>query len=358
MKFWKHNVNIRHLEVEEIFIENSKGMCVSFLNYGGIITGIMVPDAGGTFDNIVLAYEDYEEYLDNPGYFGAIIGRTAGRIKDATFTLNDTKYELGRNYGRHSGHGGHNGFHKKVFGYTIAETDEEIEVRMTCSASHLEEGYPGNLEASIIYSLSEDDVFTIRYEGRSTEDTLINMTNHTYFNLSGSFEESINYHELFIDATYFAELDQSSVPTGHLIKVENTPFDYRYMREIGEEMDMSDPQMIIGRGYDHPFLLNKGDGTKARLAHRFSGRVMEITTDNDALVLYTQNYTQGQTIKGGVTLGERKAVALEVQRPPIGHKECFKENSIVRADEHYKTFTRFRFFTENDSSSDSLMLLG
>ena len=357
MKVWKHSIKVKEMDVEEIFLENSNGMRVSFLNYGGIITGIYVPDAKGSLENIILAYDDYDDYLDNPGYFGAVIGRTAGRIKDATFTLDGTQYHLSKNYGRHSGHGGENGFHSKVFEHIVAERDHEIEVRLSLFSPHLEEGYPGDLEASISYSLSEDDEFIIRYEGESSEDTLINMTNHTYFNLSGSFEESIKYHELFIDAVHYAELDESSVPTGKLLKVENTSFDFRYMREIGEEMDMNDPQMIIGNGYDHPFMLNKGNGTKVRLAHRFSGRVMEISTDNDALVLYTQNYAQGQIIKGGSVLGERKSVALEVQRPPIGHNECFKENSILKADERYSTYTMFKFFTEIDYSSDNLMLL-
>lgn len=358
MKAWKHNIRIKDLDAEEIFLENSKGIRISFLNYGGIITGILVPDAKGILENIVLAYENYDDYIENPGYFGAVIGRTAGRIKDASFTLNDTVYHLSKNYGRHSGHGGNNGFHKKVFDYTIIETEGEIEVRMTFLSPHLEEGYPGALEATIVYSLSEEGVFTIRYEGVPTEDTLINMTNHTYFNLSGSFEESIKYHELFIDASHYAELDESSVPTGNLIKVDNSPFDYRYMREIGEDMDMNDPQLKIGHGYDHPFLFNQGNDVKVRLAHRFSGRVMEISTDNSALVLYTQNYTQGQTIKDGQVLGERKSVALEVQRPPIGDKECFKDKSVVNANDKYSTYTQYRFFTEKDNGADNLLLLG
>jgi aldose 1-epimerase len=349
MKAWKRRIRINEQEIHEFTLENTNGMKVSFLTYGGIITSIVVPDNEGRFDNIVLSYSDYSDYLENPGYYGSLIGRTAGRIKDGFFTLNGKKYLLERNYGENSGHGGKSGFDKRLFNYEIIESENRIAVDMTRVSPHMEEGYPGEVSVKVTYALSEDNTFTIQYEGISSEDTLFNMTNHSYFNLSGSFQESIKYHELFIDADFYAELDESNAPTGELIKVNETPFDFRFMREIGEEMNFTDEQLKMANGYDHPFLLNKKNGIKVRLAHRFSGRVMEIETDNQSVVIYTQNFSQGQIIEDGSILEPHSSIALEVQKLPIGRKEVFKEHSVLSANKKHLTTTKFSFFVESDS---------
>lgn len=341
----KHN--LRGLEVDEITLGNGQNLEVSFLNFGGIITKILVPDNQGNIANVVLAYKDYEGYLDNPAYFGAIIGRTAGRIKDGLFTINEKTYVLDKNYGPNSGQGGSYGFDKKVFDYTITEEENSISVKLEYISRHMEEGYPGEVKVSVTYSLHEANVFRIDYEAIPNEDTLINLTNHSYFNLSGCFEESVKYHELFIASERFLEIDESSAPTGKLIETEDTPFDFYHQKEIGEDMEVFHPQLKIGNGYDHTFLLKKEGNVKVRLAHRFTGRVMEIETDNEAAVIYTQNYSQGQIIENGKELEERKSVAIEIQRPPIGLGECFKESSIVRKGELFKTYTSYRFFQED-----------
>lgn len=348
MEAWKRSIQINEHEIHEITLGNSNGMKVSFLTYGGIITSIVVPDKEGRLENVILSYCDYDDYLENPGYFGSLIGRTAGRIKDGTFTLNGERYLLESNYGKNSGHGGESGFHKRLFDYEIIESENRIAVDLMRVSPHMEEGYPGEVTVKVTYAIYEDDTFTIEYEGVSSEDTLFNMTNHSYFNLSGSFRESIKYHELFIDADFYAELDDSNAPTGKLLKVNESPFDFRYMREIGEEMDFTDEQLKIGNGYDHAFLLNEKNGTKVRLAHRFTGRVMEIETDNQAVVMYTQNFSQGQIIKDGSILEPYSSIALEVQKLPIGLNEVFKEHSLLSANKKHLTITKFRFFVEND----------
>lgn len=348
MKAWKRKIRINEQEIDEITLENTNGIKLSFLTYGGIITSLVVPDNNGEFSNIVLAYSDYKDYLENPGYFGSLIGRTAGRIKDGSFTLNGKSYSLERNYGENSGHGGKVGFDKRIFDYEILEYENSIAVELTRVSPHMEEGYPGEVLVKVTYTLTEEDTFEIEYEGISSEDTLFNMTNHSYFNLSGSFHESIKYHELFIDADFYAELDESNAPTGELIKVNDTPFDFRYMREIGEEMNSPDLQLKIGNGYDHAFLLRKNNGTKIRLAHRFTGRVMEIETDNQAVVMYTQNFSQGQIINDGSMLEPLRSIALEVQKLPIGSREVFKEYSVLDANTRRTTTTKFRFFVESD----------
>lgn len=341
----KHH--LRGLEVDEITLGNAQNLEVSFLNFGGIITKILVPDNQGNIANVVLAYKDYEGYLDNPAYFGAIIGRTAGRIKDGVFTINEKKYVLDKNYGPNSGQGGTHGFDKKLYDYTIMEEENLIRVKLEYISRDMEKGYPGEVKVSVTYSLHEDNVFRIDYEAIPNGDTLINLTNHTYFNLSGSFDESIKYHELFIASERFLEIDETSAPTGELIETEHTPFDFYHQKEIGEDMEVFHPQLKIGNGYDHTFLLKKEGKVKVRLAHRFTGRVMEIETDNEAAVIYTQNYSQGQIIGNGKELEDRKSVAIEIQRPPIGLGECFKESSIVRKGELFNTYTSYRFFQED-----------
>ena len=338
--------NLRGLDIEEITLGNEQNMEVSFLNYGGIITKILVPDNQGNIENVVLAYKDYEGYLENPAYFGAIIGRTSGRIKDGVFSLNGKTYMLDKNYGPNSGQGGRIGFDKKVFDYSVIEKENSISVVLQYTSVNLEEGYPGEVKVFVTYSLNEEQEFRIDYEAIPNEDTLINLTNHSYFNLSGNFEESIKYHELFLSSDKFLELDETSAPTGVVLETEGTPFDFYHQKEIGEDMDVFDPQLKIGNGYDHTFLLKKNEKVKVRLAHRFTGRVMEIETDNEAAVVYTQNYSQGQIIENGKTLQDRKSVAIEIQRPPIGIRECFKESSIVRKGEIFKTYTNYHFFQE------------
>lgn len=346
MKISVDDKKIGSLAVEEITMVNKKGMQVSFLTLGGIITKMIVPDIHQNFENVVLSHLDYNDYLKNPGYFGAIIGRTSGRIKGAKFELHGKEYQLSKNYGENQGHGGVDGFSKKVFSYTCEEVDDRTSVKLSYRSLHLEEGYPGEVMVHVTYTLNDQNEFRILYEAYPKEDTLINLTNHSYFNLSGTFEESILYHELMINADMFAELDETSAPTGILLPVEGTPFDFRYMREIGEEIREDHPQLILGKGYDHPFLLKDNSSPKLRLAHRFSGRVLEIDSDNECVVVYTQNYTENQRVEGGIVLQERRGIALEFQKLPIGINGVNKDNSRVRGGEGYRQETVYRFKVE------------
>lgn len=334
--------------IVEVTLENENGLSVSLLNYGGIITGIRVPDKDGDICNVVLSYREPEDYLDNPGYFGAIIGRTAGRIKDACFDLGGKRHFLAKNYGDNSGHGGERGFDRKIFRLEPEIGNNEGRIHLTCLSGHMEEGYPGELEVHVTYTLTEDNTFRIDYEAVSDEDTLVNLTNHSYFNLSGDFRESIEDHRLQIAASHYAELDQTSAPTGRLLEVKGSPFDFTQMKPIGRDIHVEHAQLIIGKGYDHPFLLERGrDGEVAiMLAHEASGRIMEVRTDNEAVVVYTQNYTQGQTIQDGGILPERKSIALEVQRLPIGAQGAFLGHSILRKGQTYHTYTEYRFDVE------------
>lgn len=331
--------------IVEVTLENGSGMSLSVLNYGGIITAIRVPDRTGESSNVVLSYRDPEDYLDNPGYFGAVIGRTAGRIKDAHFELGGKQFFLAKNYGENSGHGGNKGFDKKVFGIEPEIGNCEGRIHLTCEAGDMEEGYPGKLKVHITYTLTEDNTFRIDYDAASDQDTLVNLTNHSYFNLSGDFKVCIEEHRLQIAARQYAELDRTSATTGKLVDVSGGPFDFTKMKPIGEDIHEDHPQLVIGKGYDHPFLFKaeQGDEAKVRLLHDGSGRTMEVFTDNEAVVFYSQNYTQGQTIQDGTVLPERKSLALEVQRLPIGVDGAFLANAILKKEEIYHTYTEFRF---------------
>lgn len=331
-------------KVTEITMTNKNNMEVSFLTLGGIITKISVPDLEGNFDNVVLAHQDCRDYEENKGYFGGIIGRTAGRIKDAKFTLNGVEYNLAKNYGENSGHGGNRGFDKQLFSFEVSSDGGEV--KLEYYSKDLEEGYPGNVEIEVTYSLNDDNEFTIDYKAKSDQDTLLNLTNHSYFNLSGDFEESILYHELFMAADEYVELMKDFSVSGRISKVENTPFDFRYHHEIGEEINHPHEQIKIGNGYDHPFILRKNEDVKLRLLHRFTGRILEMETNHDAMVIYTQNYTDNQIISNNQTLQTRKAVALEAQSLPIGTNGLNMEYSILKANEPYHKWTKYRFKTE------------
>lgn len=346
MKISVNKINIAEQEVHEITLRNKQGMEVSFLTLGGIITKILVPDRDGNFENVVLSHADYEDYIENKGYFGAIIGRTSGRIKNAQFELNGIEYTLTKNYGENQGHGGLHGFSRKVFQYETCNLNDNASAKLSYVSPHLEEGYPGEVLVEVMYSLNDQNEFGISYEAVPNADTLINLTNHTYFNLSGSFEESILYHELMIKAEKFAEIDDTSAPTGELLEVDGTPFDFRYMREIGEDIKEEHPQLLIGNGYDHPFLLVHEASPKVKLAHRFSGRVLEIDSTSESVVVYTQNYTDNQRIQGGGILNNRRSIALEFQNLPIGMNEVNKENSMIHAGEKYSVKTVYKFKVE------------
>lgn len=332
-------------EVTEITLVNKNQMKVSFLNLGGIITEISVPDLNGNFDNVVLAHDDYEDYLENKGYLGAIIGRTAGRIKDAKFTLHEIEYTLAKNYGKNSGHGGARGFDKQIFDFKAYLDGNQVTLMYV--SKHMEEGYPGNAQIEVTYGLNDENEFSIDYKAMSDEDTLMNLTNHTYFNLSGDFKESILYHEMFIAADEFAQLHKDSTVSGKLLPVAGSPFDFRYHHEIGEEINEVHDQIEIGQGYDHPFVLRDDDKVKIRLLHRFTGRVLEIKTNHDAVVIYSQNYTDNQVVNGGLELERRKAIAIETQSLPIGPKDINIQSSMLKAHEVYQKKTIYHFSVED-----------
>lgn len=330
-------------EVISYNMMNSNGIEVRVLNYGGIITDIIMPDRDNNRENIVLKYKRLESYKENPSYFGALIGRTSGRICNGEVELNNEKIFLNKNYGLNQGHGGNEGFNKKFYSVKTEILQDELYVELSRISPDLEENYPGNLNVKVRYTLNKDDELKMSYYGLSDKDTFVNMTNHSYFNLSGNGKENILNHYLYINSKSIIELNDSQVPTGMLMFIEGTEYDFTNMKQIGRDIDKDHPQLKIGKGYDIPWYLEKEEGPSLKLHHKESGRCLEVYTDRKAIVIYTHNYPDDELMENNKSGEWRYGIAIEPQNPPIGVDSCFIEDSILSKGEEYKSETIYRF---------------
>ncbi|WHY59644.1 aldose epimerase family protein [Cytobacillus firmus] len=327
--------------IKSYTISNDHGMSVSCIDYGGIITGIYVPDREGNIENVILGFDTLEEYINHSPFFGAIIGRAAGRIAGSAFTLDGTVYQLKKNDGEHQLHGGTGGFHQVIWDSAAEKGLNEANIKFSYISPDGEEGYPGTLEVTVNYTLNNDNELVISYEAISDIKTIINLTNHTYFNLSGDLKRDILEHEVTIKSDHFLELDETLIPTGEFIHVENTPFDFRAGKKIKEGVKSGHPQnMLAGGGYDHPFLLNSGEMTVVDSA---SGRKLAVETDRPSVVLYTANMLGSDFKIRGVQSKSHLGLCLETQCPPDSvHHEHFP-SIVLEKNEVYKTKTSFKF---------------
>ncbi|WP_172370043.1 aldose epimerase family protein [Sporosarcina jiandibaonis] len=329
-------------------ITNDNGMRVSLLNFGGIITEILVPNRKGRFENVVLGFKNIADYEQNPNYFGAIVGRVAGRIQDATFTLNDETYSLESNEGSHHLHGGPGGFHQVIWDVATFQTADTVGVKLTHSSEDGVGGYPGNLNATVTYTLTNHNELIIDYSATTDKTTALTMTNHSYFNLSGNLAETIQNHIVTMDSDEFVELDEELIPTGKKIDVTDTPFDFRHGRKISDGIHSTYEQNLIAtNGYDHYFLFNQNDDEKIRVKDQTSGRIMTVKTNQPGVVMYTST-----NLDEGLELAERKSerylgVCFETQGSPASlHHEGFP-SVILKADETYEKQTVFSFKIED-----------
>lgn len=330
-------------EIIKYSVDNEKGLKVSILNLGATITEIKTVDRNGDFEHIVLSYEDEKNYIENPSYYGATVGRTAGRIDKGRFTLNDNEYILNKNYGVNSGHGGSVGFNKKIWNVNAIETKEKITLEFSYLSKDLEEGYPGNLEIKISYEITEDNKLIFKIQGVSDKDTLMNITNHCYFNLSGDYKEDILNHTLKMNCDRFLAIDENGGVTGEIIPVNNTEFDFIEEKKIGQDIEGLSKQMKLGYGYDHPFMFNENEKGHIELYDEKSGRYMKVTTEYPCVVVYSQNFIDSLVLKEGKETKKRNGICLEVQYPPIGYNESFKEFSILKAHEIFNKETIYEF---------------
>ena len=332
----------------ELFLfifSNKNGVEVKITNYGGIITSIVTPDKFGKLSDIVLGFNKLEDYLNGHPYFGAIIGRFGNRIKNGKFTLNGTEYKLALNDGNNHLHGGIFGFDKVLWNYEITEVNGLESLKLSYLSKEGEEGYPGNLNITVCYSLTDTNELNIEYYAVTDKDTVVNLTNHSYFNLSGS--DTILNHELKINADRFTPIDTTLIPTGELRLVNDTPLDFKTFKVIGQRIDDDYDQLKYGNGYDHNFILNKNDNSLSLAAEVFDpikGRTLEVSTTEPAIQFYSGNFLDGSlTGKEGKTYIRRGGLCLETQHYPDSPNKPDFPNVILKPGNEYKQTTIYKF---------------
>lgn len=332
-------------------LRNAAGMVVCISNYGGTIVSLQVPDAAGHLTDVVLGFDSIggytsPSYLKARPYFGALIGRYANRIALGQFRLDGHDYRLAANDGPNHLHGGLRGFDKVTWTGKITAVDEpQLELRYTSRDG--EEGYPGNLAVKVTYTLTRSNELTIVYSATTDRSTAINLTNHSYFNLSGAGNGDILNHELEVDADRFTPIDETLIPTGELRPVKGTPFDFTRPTTIGARIDEKDAQLLNGKGYDHNFVLNNQNGVLKRAAtlrDPLSGRRLDIFTTEPGLQVYSGNFLTGSLIgKQGKAYGFRSGLALETQHFPDSPNHPGFPSTILMPGQVYHSTTMFRF---------------
>lgn len=333
-------------EVYIYTLKNSNGMETEICTYGGTIVSSIVPDKNGEFRDVVLGYDNLESYLKGDKYFGALIGRFGNRIQHGKFILNSKEYLLAQNNGENHLHGGLKGFDKVVWDARIIESEPN-----TLELSYLsidgEEGYPGNLNVKVKYVLTEDNSLEIIYMATTDKDTIVNLTNHAYFNLSGHSSGDVLNHKLMINADKFTVNDQYSIPTGEIKEVVGTPMDFRTLTPIGKYIDNDYDQIVFGKGYDHNWVLNaNGSDTikSAQVIDENTGIVMDVYTTTPGIQFYSSNFLDGSDIgKDKAIYNMRNAFCLETQYFPNSINCSNFKSPILKVGEEYKHKTVYKF---------------
>jgi aldose 1-epimerase len=322
---------------------NKNGMSMTALDYGCTITEIITPDRNGALENVVLGFDSLEEYQQHL-YFGAVIGRHAGRIKNAEFELDGVTYRLAKNDNGNNLHGGVLGFDKVVWKTRVKEVEDAVGLEFSYLSPDGEDGFPGNVEMKVTYTLTNQNEMLISYEGKSDKRTIINVTNHAYFNLSGNLKRDILDHTLTIKGSQFLELNEELLPTGEILPVAGTPFDFTQGRQIKAGIDSGYTQnTIAGNGYDHPFLLNEHHNKEIVLQDNVSGRVLVIETDEPGVVLYTGNQITNDFHFRGIPSKKYLGLCLETQGMPDSIHYPQFPSSILEKDEIFKSKTKYKF---------------
>ena len=346
-----YGITTNNEKVTQFKLRNKEGIDVTVITYGGIITEIITPDSEGNMKNVTLGFDSLQQYEKENPFFGALVGRYGNRIAKGKFSLEGVDYTLAKNNGENSLHGGLMGFDKVVWKVEeVKESDLFVSLKLSYLSKDMEEGFPGNLKTTVTYTLNKDNSLDVLYEATTDKTTIVNLTQHSYFNLSGNFSELILDHEVEIDADKFVPVDPTLIPIGDLASVENSPFDFRKMRFIGDAINADNEQIKLGVGYDHCWVLNsqeKGYRSVAKAYHAESGRLMEVLTDQPGMQLYTGNFLDGTLpVPGGGTYAKRSGLCFETQHYPDSPNQPQFPSTILKPGKKYITKTTFKFSTK------------
>lgn len=333
--------------VAKYTLENKNGIQVAIITYGGRIISLRTPDKNGNMENVVLGFNDLARYEKENPYFGALIGRYGNRIANGKFSLNGTEYTLAKNNGPNNLHGGEEGFDRKVWESTTEESVDWVKLQLSYTSPDMEEGFPGNLKTTVTYTLHKDNSIDILYEATTDKATIVNLTQHAYFNLSGDFSQTILDHRVEIEADNFIPVDNGLIPTGEFRSVDGTPFDFREPKLIGKDIDSDNEQINIGGGYDHCFVLNNesaGYRSVAMAHHPATGRTLEVLTDEPGMQFYTGNFLDGslESPSGG-TYGKRSGFCFETQHYPDSPNQPAFPSVTLNPGDTYSSRTTFKF---------------
>lgn len=342
----RYGITAEGLEVDEYVLSNQQGMKISIINYGGIITSWTAKDKNGDYKDIVLGYDSLSDYEKDSPYFGAIIGRYGNRIAQGKFTIEGEEYTLAVNNGVNHLHGGLKGFDKVVWDAKTEMNASSASLILTYLSEDMEEGYPGNLEVEVIYALNNNDELSVSYKAKTDKSTVVNLTQHSYFNLSAEFSNTVLDHELVLKADAFLPVDTTLIPTGEFRDVTNTPFDFRLPKTIGKQIDDDDAQLKNGLGYDHCWVLSNQEEGIRFVASAFepkSGRYLEVFSDEPGIQFYSGNFLDGTLpSKNNGSYEFRSGFCLETQHFPDSPNQKNFPSVILRPEEEYTSQTIFK----------------
>lgn len=342
VKTEKFGVTKEGKEVTLFTLENKNGMRADFIDFGANIVRLFVPDQNGKLDDIVLGFDDVAGYEENGCFFGSFIGRHGNRIGNAEFQLNGVTYELEKNDGDNNLHGGTPGYNKVM--YKAETTDNSVSFSRT--SPDMEQGYPGNLDICVTYTLTDDNELKISYQAKTDKDTLCNVTNHSYFNLKGHDGGTITDHKVWIRANGFTETSDDLIPNGNIIDVAGTPMDFRTEKIIAQDIEADYGPLKTAGGYDHNFVLEKEMGKMekvAELSEETTGRRMEVYTDLPGMQLYTGNFIVKEDGKDGTEYTKRTGVCFETQFFPNSVNVPSFESCVLKAGDTFTSSTVYRF---------------